>query len=188
MVTSHIKITQKDECPHGVLNLHIRFLHQKRANHRATSLVNRRMDRSCNLVRLMWFGADLSPALSSIRTIANPRQPDRSHSRTSLILPARAGPSAGGAPPLGPPASLSPSHAMLLSRLCYAATARPARLASRRGPTCHRAVSEIARARHSSTVGHPPSLWPSPAGSHHRSLRATERHDFSPPLLVDARL
>ena len=124
LVTSHIKITQKDECPHGVLNLHIRFLHQKRANHRATSLVNRRMDRSCNLVRLMWFGADLSPALSSIRTIANPRQPDRSHSRTSLILPARAAPVRAGRPPSALPPPLSPSSPPLRGHATVAAVLR----------------------------------------------------------------
>ena len=130
---------------------HIRFLHQNRANHHDTSPVNRRMDRSCNLVRLMWFGADLSPALSSIRTIANPRQPDRSHSRTSLILPARAGPSAGGAPPPRP--SRLPSRrprrrcaAMLLSQPCCAAavgegSSRGQRTRARLPPSCGRGQS-----------------------------------------------
>ena len=98
--------------------LHIQFLHQKRAN------VNRRMDRSCNLVRLMWFGADLSPALSSIRTIANPRQPDRSKLPHRPNPPGARWPQCGRGAPLGPPASLSPSSPPLRGHATVAAVLR----------------------------------------------------------------
>ena len=117
--------------------LHIQFLHQKRAN------VNRRMDRSCNLVCLMWFGADLSPALSSIRTIANPRQPDRSKLPHRPNPPGARWPQCGRGAPLGPPASPLAVLAAV-ARPCYCRSraaplqlGKEARVASRLGPASH---------------------------------------------------
>ena len=67
-----------------------------------------------------------------------------SHSRTSLILPARAGPSAGGVPPLPRPSHLPLAVLAAVARPCYCRgraaplqLGKEARVASGLGPASH---------------------------------------------------
>ena len=78
----------------------------------------------------------------------NPRQPDRSHSRTSLILLARVGPSAGGVPLPPRPSRLPLAVLATVARPCYCHSraaplqlGKEARVASGLGPASHRAVA-----------------------------------------------